>query len=226
MASEKHQVTVTMDAESAQALVDSGYALYAFSAVECADRAALPLVWTRTTELAPRTYLEWADAFEAYTSSSPIAAGVRVKAGFATPVEPGQVLTVTHATGTGAVGPGPDPDAVWIANATTTPFSCGVGREHEGGTSPVCAVPLYGGGADCIVPRSTVLLMFSTAVLQPGTAVEMSTGPSLLLDAAGAERTVSFAIDAGWSANGAADAVEVAPLAPLPPLLVWPPGYT
>jgi hypothetical protein len=218
-----HQVTLTMDAASAQALWDSAYALYAFSAVGCPDAAALPLVWTRTTDYSTRTWLEWTDTLQAYTSTTPLAAGRRVKVGFAAGVEAGQALTVTHATGTGDVGPGPDAQAVWIANATASPFTCGLARQHETGCAPVCAVPLYGGGADSIAPRRTVLLMFSTANLAPGTAVEVSTGPGILLDVAAGERTASFGIDTGWHAEGTPAAVAVPPLTPLAPLLVQAP---
>jgi hypothetical protein len=218
-----HQVTITMDAASTRALSDSGYALYAFSAVGCADAAALPLVWMRTMDYSAFTYLEWSDGLQAYTSTTPGAAGQRVKVGFAAPVEAGQQLTVTHVAGTGEVGPGPDPNGVWVANATASPFTCGLSREHEGGVAPVVAVPLYGGGADSISPRSTVLVMFSTASLAPGTAVEVSTGPGLLLDVSVPERTVSFGIDTGWRADGTPAGVAVPPLTPLAPLLVQAP---
>jgi hypothetical protein len=221
-----HQVTITMDAASAQALADSGYALYAFAAVRCADGAALPLVWMRTQEYSTLTYVEWGDGWWAYTSSSPILPGARVKVGFSASIEPGQVLTVSHSTGTGSVGPAPDAAQFWLANLTHTRFTCGVSREHPGGASPVCAAPLYGGGANSITPLPTVLLMFSTAELAPGTAVDVSSGPALLLEVAGPERAVSFGINTGWLAQGSGAALAVAPLTPLAPLLVQPPPLT
>jgi hypothetical protein len=219
---ESRQVTIVMEAASADALAASGYALYAFAAVQCADATGLPLVWLRTVEYSALTYLEWWDEFAAYTSFSPLAPGARVQEGFTAPAEPGQTLTVTARTGTGTVGAGP-PAEITVVNATQTRFTCGVSRRHGDGRAPVCALPLYGGGVQAVVPLPRLLLMFSTAALQPGTAVASSTGPSVVLDASAAcDCTVRFDINLGWSGTGACPAQPVPVLSPLAPILLVP----
>jgi hypothetical protein len=94
--------------------------------------------------------------------------------------------------------------ALSIENQTKTPLTCGIAAGRGDQFGPFCALPLSGGGLQSFTPTSTVLLMFSTTSLAPGTAVEKSSGPAILIDYDGASRrSIAYDIEKGWSWDNA-----------------------
>jgi hypothetical protein len=216
MDTDTYSVTITMSAATVRALVNSNYVLYGLRAVESSDAAAMPLVWLRTQAYSLSTKLSYTGTLEAYTSMSALAPGAQIDVGFATPIACGQLLTVDGPGGSGAVTADGMAAVLSILNATNREFTCGIGED----SAPVCAMPLYGDGLQLIVPVPRIFLMFTTTPISPATAIELSTGPGLLIDQATAEAcAVSFDINGGWSAGGQPYAQPLPPRTRLAPLL-------
>ncbi|MDC0678446.1 hypothetical protein [Sorangium atrum] len=95
--------------------------------------------------------------------------------------------------------------------------------QGAGACAPLCAFPLFGKNLQILVPLQRVLLMFSTVPIAPGTAIERSYGPGILVEREGAdERAITFDINASWSWGGFAWAQQVPASADIVPLLVVP----
>jgi hypothetical protein len=215
-----YQVSISMDAQTVEALYDSGYALYAFAAVQCSDQAGAPLVWMKPP-FAETTVVEWPAKYAVYTASP--GAGEPVVPGFSVPVALGQTLTV-QPSGIGVVTEDGTAGAVTILNGTASPFRCGISqRGSGGGMAPVCVMPLYGNFSQIIVPLPQILLLFATESLVVGETVSLAPGPGVLVDLGGAsQRAVSFDVNEGWDWGKATWGTPVPAGTPLAPLLVEP----
>lgn len=214
------QVTISMDAQTVEALYGSGYALYAFAAVQCSDQAGAPLVWMKLP-YAENTVVKWPAQYAAYTAFP--GAGGPVVPGFSIPVAPGQTLTV-QPSGIGVVTEEGTAGAVTILNGTTSPFRCGISQPGSGGgMAPVCVMPLYGNFAQIIRPLPRILLLFATGSPAVGETVSLALGPGVLVDLDGdPERAVSFDLNEGWDWGKATWGTPVPAETPLAPLLVEP----
>ena len=95
-----YEVNIDMSKETVDDLGDNGYVLYGFKAVRCTLPGA-PLVWFQTTSYGTETELTWDESYEAYTSTSDIVPGGRIKATNSYETDLGQTLNVTGTRGTG-----------------------------------------------------------------------------------------------------------------------------
>jgi len=220
-----YQVTITMDTDTVADLTQSGYALFAFLAVQCSDQAGKPLVWQRTEQYSATTVVSVAWEFEAYTSAWP--AAEPVVAGFSVPLVPGDLLKVTgERSGIGTVSDQGNPGQICFLNSTDTAFGCGISQPGVSEFAPVCLLPLHGSNAQIVVPVPKILLLFSTSPDAAGTQVNATggpAGPGLLVDmSAGPTYAVTYDIDQGWGWDGATWGQAVPPFADLVPLLVEP----
>jgi hypothetical protein len=227
----EYEVTIQMGQNTAEALLNGGYSLYAFKAV-MGPPGGTPVVWLRTQDFGLETNVRWAEEYQAYTMRQDrISADTAITAINPYPISLGGVLTVTTEIGTGAVTTGGEATAITIVNQTSTQFTCGLAQPADGSPAPFCAFPLTGGTLLQIIPLPKVLLMFATQPVDTGTLVESSYNQGMLIDLAGApadpngaaRRQVSYDINAGWSAGGAswaiivpADATLARPLIELP----------
>ncbi len=218
-----YQVTIQMSSATAVALAQSKYFLYAFQAVQCSDDAGLPLVWLQKAEYAETTPIAWQSPDQAYTSFDDVVAGDQIQLGFSARVDTGQLLTVDQPTGSGTVGSGGPPLGIGVLNRTQTQFACGVAISQSTGAPPLpyCAFPLYGSTMQAFVPLPRVLLLFSTVVVLPGTAVSkaFNNGVLIHLDSS-PQRSLNFDINEGWSWGGYAWAQSVSPNDDLVKLLI------
>lgn len=214
------QVTISMDAQTVEALYDSGYALYAFAAVQCSDQAGAPLVWMKLPYL-ENTVVEWRAKYAVYTALP--GAGGPVLPGFSVPVAPGDTLTV-QPSGIGVVTEGGTPGAVTILNGTASPFRCGISEPGSGGGMvPVCVMPLYGHFSQIIRPLPKILLLFATESPAVGEIASLALGQGVLVDLDGAsQRAVSFDLNGGWGWGEATWGTPVPAGTALAPLLVEP----
>jgi hypothetical protein len=217
-------VEIEMDGVTVAALAHSGCRLHGFVAVRCADAAGRPLLWLHTDHYAMTTRVRAPSAWEAYTSTQPLEEGMPVRAGCHAPAAPGHTL-VAREPRSGEVLEMGSADAISILNDTTTQLTCGLASAGEGAPAPIFAVPLYGGFLQRIAPLRTLLLCFSSAPAEAGTAVREATGPGVLVDLdTPAARRLRFHINEGWSCGEPGQARRVAAGSELLPLLVAPPG--
>lgn len=219
--STQYQVNIQMSQSTVQALLQSGFSLYAFAAVRAPVGGGAPLVWFQTTQFYSNTPLSWSADYQAYTSMSQIFPNATIVQNFAAPIALGQTLNVTSPGGTGQVSGGGAPQAISIVNQTSATFACGTSQaDPNGNSSPVCAFPLYPQAMDAITPLPQVLLMFATVQTSPGTVVEQAFAPGILVNLAGSPmQTVSFDINAGWSCGGG-NCTNVSPGQALTPILI------
>jgi hypothetical protein len=216
-----YQLTITMTADTVQALATSGYALVGFKAVTASDRAGQPLVWFATTSYSLATVVTWQASYRAYIALHDTAPSVAIDAIAAYDIQLGQALDVQLRAGTGTVTTDGTAGAITIDNETTTQLTCGISQQRAGTAAPVVVFPLYGQQRQVIAPVDQVLLMFSTAALVPGTAVATAPDPGVLVDLSDAHaRALHYDINLGWSADAAPWLTNVAAGANLASLLI------
>jgi hypothetical protein len=228
-----YQVSLTMAEDTVHDLINSGYYLYAFHAVQSSDKAGRPLVWIRVESYSVTTVIGWTEMYQAFTSQSKTIKG-QIHAGFFASITDGQILRVNEG-GTGVVTDGGRPATISILNSTTTQFVCGISLKG----ALTCAFPLYGENEQVITPTAKVLLIFSTQRIAIGTVIEYisdprgsqyqgldslaAISPGILIDlCASHQREVSFDINDGWTWGGGAWAQVVPANTNLVPLLIEP----
>jgi hypothetical protein len=235
MADVQYQIIISLSDTTIDALVNSGFWLYAFKAVQSTDRAGRPLIWYRTENFSTTTEVYWTDSFQAYTSSNSITTGGTIRVGYVAEIETGQTMKV-RAGGLGEVVTGGLPADISILNTTSTQFTCGMSESVGGAIAPLCAFPLYGGFLQTITPLNNILLMFSTQQLLPGTVIGEPAkvngtvlldaySPALMVDLTNAPdntRSVKYDINKGWDWGGYNWAFSVPANANLVPLLIEP----
>ena len=212
-----------MSALTVDALANSGFSLYSFKAVQCADRAGMPVIWLQSQDFGMHTTFAWTDQYQAYTSPDRVHSGTGVAATNQYPITVGQVLTVDNRSGTGIVTTDGVPDAMAFRNTTNVQLACGLMQQHGDVAAPLCRLPLYGGEMQIITPLSSVLLLFSTQPGNVGDVIARSYGPGILIDLTGvALRNVSFDVNDGWSWGSFTWAQSVPAGTYLAPLLILP----
>ncbi|HEX6038082.1 hypothetical protein [Longimicrobium sp.] len=219
------RLVITLDETTCDLLADAGAWLYALSSARAWSAAALPLVWMRTREYSLSTRVEWEKDVHAFTAQAVFPPADLVFPGFTTPVDAGDVLTVTRRSGIGTVALQDAFAGIELLNATDTLFTAGLSRRVQGAVAPFCALPLHGGALEGVAPGSDILLFFSTVDAEPGTVLPVSSGPGMLVDTGAApEYAFSFHIDHGWTGEEGCPVRRVPAGTPLRPLLVRQPG--
>jgi hypothetical protein len=216
------EVTIQIDQNTFTALANGGFHLYGLTGVQCSDRGGLPAVWLCTQNFSLTTRVTVPDSYAAFTAPAmSLAPGSRLDPWFKAPIQKGQMLEVSQAGGTGSVKSGGESGTMTILNLTSTQYTCGL--IQNGGTvgAPICGFERYGGGIELTTPLPSVLLMFSTVVATPGTLVEVSKGPGILINLANDNSpTVSFDINKGWGWGNYAWAQVVPANTDLRPILI------
>jgi hypothetical protein len=197
-----YQVDISMPQVTVQALQQNGFTLVALHAMQAGFRA-VPTAWFCTTGFAPSMQVAWVEQYQAYTSGSMVMPNARISMDSAYNIGLGQQMSVTG-PGNMQVSAGGPGNAITLANQTMSQITCGIAVSAPGYSSaPVCAVPLYPGVAQTIMPVPKVLLMFSDAPVGAGTVLEQANGPALLVDLSGSStRQVSYDVNSGWSCGG------------------------
>jgi hypothetical protein len=212
-----------MNVPTLQRLKSSGYNLCVLHAVQCADLAALPVVWIFSSNYLTNNLIQWQEDLNAFTSQVPILVSARVNMGFSSPIQLGQRMNV-GAGGIGTVISGGIPDTVAFVSTVDQQFTCGTALAAGNQPQPVCAAPLYGNGLQMIAPVLKIFVMFSDQPIGAGTMINAATGEGVIIDYAGVtERAVSFDINTGWDWGRQAWAATVPPLTNIQRLLVQQP---
>jgi hypothetical protein len=219
--STEYQVTIVMSQPTIDALMQNGFSLYAFKAVQAGPPGGVPVVWYQTNQFGSSTVIEWTEAYQAYTSTTGMMPGITISPTFSAPIEGGQTLAVNTPFGGGQVSPGGAPGAMSIMNQTPATFTCGIAQsDPNGNPSPVCALSAFPNTVSVFLPQPQILLMFATVPLNPGTVVNQAFGAGILVNLAGSPvQTVSYDLNAGWSCEGG-NCTPVQPNQPLAPILI------
>ncbi|HEV7885180.1 MAG TPA: hypothetical protein VGO81_16525 [Solirubrobacteraceae bacterium] len=218
----EYSVDISMDENTLDALSDGNFVLYGFKAVKTSGVGA-PLVWFQTMQFALDTHVAWTEQYQAYTSLSQIIPNGKIVATNSYDIDLDQTLNVTSPKGSGSIDTlHGTPLAISIYNETDTQFTCGISQSNpEGGVTPMCAFPLYGGNLDVIAPIEQILLMFSSMPVNTGTVIEQAYSRGIIIDLTGDNaRTVSYDINEGWSWDSAPWASQVKANQDLVPLLI------
>ncbi|AQR60921.1 hypothetical protein BZG35_04080 [Brevundimonas sp. LM2] len=113
------------------------------------------------------------------------------------------------------------PGVAALINDGEEAWTWGLCRTLAGEMAPICAFPLHGHGMGMLAPTDRIVAVFATDSTPLGSVVETAFGPGLLIDFSGAKaRAVSFDIDRGWAAEGAAWARRIPAGSALGPLLI------
>ena len=216
-----YQIDISMSGDTVNALLDQGYNLYAFKAVDTSNRGGAPLVWFKTQNFATDTQIDWQVDYEAYTSLTKIIPKGKITASNHYPIDLGQTLVVMGTTGTGEVEGKGTEGAISILNQTSTPMTCGISQMVSGSAAPMCAFPLNGNMLDVIAPIEKVLLMFATNTVDTGTVIFQSFSQGVLIDLTAVNnRTVTYDINTGWSWGTGTWAKKIAPGTDMVPFLI------
>jgi hypothetical protein len=220
MSTPQYSITIGMSVATVTGLMQSGYSLCAFKAVQSANRAALPVVWSMSQNLANTVVLAWTGQYQAYISTTQTGANDTIVAMSLIDIELGQtanvdkngVLTVTN-QGTER--------AISIDNGSSQQWTAGIAQPCGGGPSPFVALPLYGNFLEVMAPVEKILLMFIAGSVSVGTIIRSSRSRGLLVDFTGAtSRNLTFDINKGWDWGGASWGTAVSPQTDLSSILI------
>jgi hypothetical protein len=209
-------VTIKMNAPTVAALVQRGFNLYVFKAVQ-ASRNAVPVVWIKTSQILQVMQVSWPDQYGAYVSTEQNSGIITTKM---TPAGLGQTVSVDESGNLSVSGQG-IAEAISISNQGTRPATAGICEMANGQLAPTMAIPLPGMTMEVIAPVEKVVLMLGEVLVDGGAVVVQTSAPGLFVDLTGgaSERQVAFDINQGWSADGADWARPVPTNANLAPLL-------
>ncbi|UEM24975.1 hypothetical protein JL100_033320 (plasmid) [Skermanella mucosa] len=200
-----YTLTITMDDTTVNDLLNSGYYLYAYKAVQAANaNGGAPLVWFQTQTISENTVITWTESYEAYTSTeTSFTDGTVINASASYPINLGQELQVNSVAGTGTIVNSSNTSVISILNQTSTQFTCGISQSVQGSSgSQLCALPLYGNNLDTITPVEQVLVVFQTEQVDTGSVVYQCYAPSLLVNMTGmTAASISYDINTNWSGN-------------------------
>lgn len=219
----QYQVKVKMSEETVKALGGGNYSLFGFKGTKTTVGGAAPLVWFKTKAYSTNTDVQWSTSYQAYTSQQEIVSGVKIIASFQKPIELGQVLEVTSEHGIGDVVGGGAPLGISIHSKVTKQLTCGISEVVNSQGAALCAVTVYGKHLVVMAPIQKILLTFATSSYDTGTVITKAFAPGFLIDMTGApgqQRSVTFDVNNGWSANGATWAKEIPPNESLLPHLI------
>jgi len=200
-----YSITITMDQNTVNKLVASGFKLYGFKGAKTTLQGGAPLIWFQTEKFSLTTEVSWTEQYQAYTSLSQIIPNGQIEASAAYNISLGQTLNVTNVSGTGQVVTGGTENAISINNKNTTPFTCGVSQVNSVTkvAKPLCAFPLYGLALDVLAPIELVMLEFATEAHNTGTVIYQAFSQAALIDLTSQSQIpVTFDINQGWSAGG------------------------
>lgn len=220
-------LTISLSDATLGELQQSDFHLYAFQAVTSSNKSGVPLVWGRVdTYLTAITLAFDPGALAAYISTDSIAVDSAVTLGASTAVSPGQIVSVAGGGNLTATGGAPAGD-IYIASTATTSYTCGLAAIFgQSAQQPFCAFTLYPQVTVTMQPADAIFVMWATSIYDPGVYMQQSLGPGLLVGFNGApQRAVSYDMNQGWSADGAAWAQTIASGANLATALILDPGH-
>lgn len=221
-----YTLTITMDDTTVNDLLNSGYYLYAYKAVQAGNpTGGAPLVWFQTQTFSESTVITWTENYEAYTSmTTTLTDGTVINASASYPINLGQELQVNSTAGTGTVVNTSNSSVISVLNQTSTQFTCGLSQSVQGSSgSQLCALPLYGNNLDTITPVEQVMVVFQTEQVNTGSVVYQCAGPSLLVNMTGmTAATISYDINTNWSGNTEGWCTQYAAGTEIAPILVQP----
>lgn len=220
--SDSYQINISMSQDTVEKLSDNGFYLYGFKAVNSIPKNSAPLVWFTHSQYSLNNALTWTEQYAAYTSNSAIVPGGKIVSSATYPMNLGQTLNVTGASGTGNVTTNGTSGAITITNQTTNPFTTGISQQNPMGESTsMCAFPLFGYNTDVIAPIEKVALMFAKQKVNTGTVIYQAFSQGIFIDlTSDPEREVSYDMNQGWSWNGQAWAQTIPSNADLVPFLI------
>lgn len=215
-----YSILIQMSSQTVIALMQSGYQLCGFKAVQSASGGGAPLVWFSSNNLMQNVQISWTQSYQAYISNSQIVPNGQVVAMSSYPISLGQTFQVQNYGGGQVVNSG-SAGSISILNQSTMQFTCGISESVNGQSFPICAFPLYGNFLDVIAPVEKVLLMFTSMPMNVGTVAFQSYGPGVLIDLTSSNfRTVEFDINTGWSWGGASWGQSVPANMDIRPMLI------
>lgn len=225
VAATQYNITINMSDDTVIKLLNGGFKLYAFKAVQTSQGGGLPTVWFTSDTFQAATEVTWEEKYQAYVSRSQIVPGGRIVASSAYPIDFGQTLEVGPG-GTGTVTGQVKPSLpIFIENTVNTEYTCGISQLHDGKYTPLCALPLYGQNTVTVRPIERVLLMFATSQVNTGTVIEQSFSSGALIDlTTDVSREVTFEINQGWGPSRASWLTLVPSRTALDELLIEPPS--
>jgi hypothetical protein len=220
-----YSIAISMSSQTANALKDGDYSLYAFKAIKSSNKGGQPLVWIKTQIFSLSTVIKWTESYGAYTSlETNLSDGTNITASASYPIDLGQALHVNSDLGTGLVKNDGISGAIAISNESPskTQFTCGITQQDASGNkNMLCALPLYGSNLDLMTPVEQVLLTFATDEVDLGTVIVRCLAPSLLVRLDGeTSRTVNYDINQAWSSNTEGWCTQYSALAKTAPILI------
>lgn len=208
-----YQVTISVSADTQQALSSGGFSLCALKAIAATAGGGEPLYWQVTKQFASSMAVQWTSQVAAYISTRTNDIDIITSVA----IDYGQIVNLPDGSVTG----GGLPDAMSMLNQASTQYTSGLAAGTEPVLSPIAAFPLYGFMMNAYAPIEKVLLMFTTYPAVAGAAAERSYAQGLLVDLTSAtSREVSFDINSGWSWGGAAWGSIIPANTLLAPLLI------
>lgn len=200
-----YTLTINMDNETVDELMQQGRHLLAFKAVKAVQGApGRPLVWFRTDAYSLGTTIGWMQDYKAYDSLDEPVPHAHIHVTASQPADLGDVFTIVDAHGGGEVTPGGKAGAITIRSNVTTRFTAGISQKNDAGFAPVCAFPLQLGFTNFLTPVEKVLVMFAPNPVETSTVIVRAISPGLLVNFADeTDRAVSYNMLHGWDCGGA-----------------------
>jgi len=194
-----YTVTVTLDAATVAHLNDiQNGGANPWTLVGCksvgGSTGGTPVVWfTKNGNFMDQVVLGWEENDYAYISDSQLIAGGQIVAtDTPVPIAPNQTatydgaaLSVTDSGNSGAAA-----QNIVILNNSSNPLCCGLAQQQPTGSDgtslvPTCAFPIDGNGDVNLLPRVTILLMFTSGQVNTSAVAEKAYGKAVLITLTG-----------------------------------------
>lgn len=198
-------IIISISPDDVKILRETGYSLHGFKSVAAAGDGS-PTVWFRlpAEKLLTATKITWQEQFEAYNSTSTVAPKVVIEPSNTIQTDLGELVTIQMGSGNIESTSDGYPGAVSFLNMNTQRFTVGISQFVNGESNILCAFPILGAGASKVItPITKIALIFSTEKIETATVINKAMSAGAYIDLRGVDsRSVSYAINTGWSALG------------------------
>jgi hypothetical protein len=195
---DEYSVSISMDDDTVNTLIDGNFKLYAFRAVE-GPNSGKPVVWRVCDDILNTITIDWTVQYAAFISTVKNQAGTVITSHSDKPITIGQKLLI-DASGHTSVAGGVT-GTITIDDEYSKGYTCGISEFANGVFSPLCSFDVLPAFSDMITPIQMVALMFATQPIKTATIWEQAVGPGIVLDVTNYEskvRNVTYSIAGGW----------------------------
>lgn len=204
---DKYTIEIGVNDYTLQQLKTTGESLRAYKGVKASIQGGLCPVWFSTNNFSKDIKISWEESYSGYIDSQELHPGIVIDASNTEPMNLGNLMIVED-NGTATVTNNGTPGNIDIKNGGVKEWTCGMGQLVNNNMATLCAFTLFGNHSVLMEPYEQILLVFESGQTDTGTVVEETLSNSIIItltgDDVGTTKNVTYDINNGWDAQGAA----------------------